>query len=127
MLTDAERETVTHSNRFAGHILRQHQFANLAHPRNWQYRLMGAFDSFNTPYLVLPKWDLTAEFWVESPEGNEFVSDHMIYTIIFTEQLCFTRDGERLPLTEIMPLVFSEVMRDVDLFVSVDTVFRVTF
>ena len=35
-LTDAERETRTYSNRFAGHILQQHQFMALGVANGWQ-------------------------------------------------------------------------------------------
>ena len=45
LLTDAERETGTYSNRFAGHILRQHQLASLLRERGWRYTLQGAWDS----------------------------------------------------------------------------------
>jgi hypothetical protein len=39
VLTDAELTTETYSNRFAGHILRQHQFLALCQQRGWGYRL----------------------------------------------------------------------------------------
>ena len=54
LVTDAERQTRTYSNRFAAHILRQHQFAALCEQRGWEYRLMGQWDSHNTPTLELP-------------------------------------------------------------------------
>jgi len=38
LLTDAERQTGTYSNRFAGHIVRQHQLAALCRERGWQFR-----------------------------------------------------------------------------------------
>src|SRR5262249_51229486 len=49
ILTDAELQTATYSNRFAAHILRQHQFTALARQRGWRYALQGDFDSHNTP------------------------------------------------------------------------------
>ena len=55
VLTDAELQTHTYSNRFAAHVLRQHQFAALCQSRGWRYRLMGAFDSHNTPTIDLPR------------------------------------------------------------------------
>jgi hypothetical protein len=42
VLTDAELQTATYSNRFAGHVLRQHQFAALCRQRGWRYTLQGA-------------------------------------------------------------------------------------
>ncbi|HEX2642215.1 MAG TPA: DUF4132 domain-containing protein, partial [Thermoanaerobaculia bacterium] len=66
VLTDAEIRTETYSNRFAAHILKQHQFAALCQQRGWRYTLQGAWDSHNTPYRLLPEHDLRVEFWVES-------------------------------------------------------------
>ncbi len=36
LITDAERNTRTYSNRFAGHILKQHQFNSLCALRGWK-------------------------------------------------------------------------------------------
>jgi hypothetical protein len=123
ILTDAELQTGTYSNRFAAHIIRQHQFAALAKERGWTYRLQGAFDSHNVPTLLLPQWDLAVEFWVNSPEGHEGTSQAGIYLHLATDQVRFCdAAGTSRPLTEVPALVFSEVMRDVDLFVGVCSV-----
>src|SRR5262249_15893708 len=65
VLTDAERRTEMYSNRFAAHILRQHQFTALCHERGWEYSLQGDFDSARVPTLKLAAHGLKAEFWVE--------------------------------------------------------------
>lgn len=118
-LTDAERQTGTYSNRFAAHIIRQHQFAELAKQRGWQYRLQGQWDSANTPELELPQWNLRVEFWVDT--AGEESSGAGIYMHLSSDQVRFSRlnNREAINLTEIMPIVFTEVMRDVDLFVGV--------
>ena len=123
ILTDAELKTGTYSNRFAAHIIRQHQFAALAKERGWIYRLQGAFDSHNVPTLVLRQWDIAVEFWVNSPEGHEDTSQAGIYLHLATDQVrfCDMRATAR-QLTEVPALVFSETMRDVDLFVGVCSV-----
>jgi hypothetical protein len=119
ILTDAERQTDTYSNRFAAHIIRQHQFAALAKERGWSYRLQGGFDSHNTPTVLLPQWNLAVEFWVGGPGGEE-MSGAGIFLHLSTDQVRF-RDLEGPPrsLAEVPALIFSEVMRDVDLFVGV--------
>jgi Domain of unknown function (DUF4132) len=122
ILTDAEQQTATYSNRFAAHIIRQHQFAALAKDRGWSYLLQGAFDSHNVPTLLLPQWNLAVEFWVDSPGGHEGTSQMGIFLYLSTDQVRFVRDGEALSLTEIPALVFTEVMRDVDLFVGVASI-----
>jgi hypothetical protein len=123
LLTDAELQTGTYSNRFAAHIIRQHQFAALARERGWKYTLQGMFDSHNTPALPLPRLDLVAEFWVDPATGQDATSDMGIFLHLATDQVRF-RDptGGTRALLDIPALVISEVMRDVDLFVGVCSV-----
>jgi hypothetical protein len=124
LLTDAERATDTYSNRFAAHILRQHQFTALCQQRGWTYRLQSAhFDAANTPTLQLPWCDMRVEFWVDV-EGQTESTDHFISMYVTTDQVRFYSGPEPEPmrLERIPPVVFSEVMRDVDLFVGVCSV-----
>jgi hypothetical protein len=133
ILTDAERQTGTYSNRFAAHIVRQHQFSALCRERGWQFNLMGEWDSHNTPQLELPRYNLRAEFGVDFVDDSE-VSGHMVYRTISTDRVQFfpmepkrqrfelRRPPRPLRLEEISPAVFSEVMRDVDLLVSVTSI-----
>jgi hypothetical protein len=150
LLTDAERETETYSNRFASHIVRQHQFASLCRERGWKFMVMGDWDSNNTPSLDLTQYNVQARFNVESPEAedDESTTAHGIYLAISTGRVDFVRLeatrpdkaepgpfgltfprkfrglGRRaaLRLEEVPALVFSEVMRDCDLFVSVTSI-----
>lgn len=151
LLTDAERNTNSYSNRFAAHILRQHQFNALCAARGWKNRLrLGVDDSYEPPYKQLPQWNLRAEFWVEGVGDDLGVdtNESGVYLRLVTDQVRFYRLGaaanyahaggggytsdatgpgegqvnEPLPLEEIPPLVLSEIMRDVDLFVGVASV-----
>lgn len=115
VLTDAERRTGAYSNRFAAHILRQHQLTALCQARGWDYRLQGEFDSHNVPTLNLPAQNLRAEFWAE-PVANG-ISPQGIYLYVSSDQVRF-----HCPLESVPPVVFSEVMRDVDLFVSIASI-----
>jgi len=120
--TPAERETRSYSNRFSGHIVRQHQFQALCQQRGWKFRLMGEFDSHNTPELELAEWGLRATLDVDFPRTSE-VSHHMIYLYIETGRVVFrNRANEPQPLDSIPPALFSEVMRDIDLFAGVASV-----
>jgi hypothetical protein len=121
LLTDAERETATYSNRFAAHILRQHQFAALCRQRGWRYSLQGGWDSHNVPYRTLEDHDLLIELWVDPAPAE--TSDMGIFLYVATDQVRFCDlAGEAQPLESVPPLLFSELMRDVDLFVGVASV-----
>lgn len=147
-LTDAERATRVYSNRFAAHILRQHQFNQLCALRGWRntLRLM-VDDSYPPATLELPLWDLRAEYWVEGVGENDGgdTTESGTYLRLITDQVRFYRlnaaqnsahaggggygpswrfplPAEPVPLEDVPPLVLSEVLRDVDLFVGVASV-----
>jgi hypothetical protein len=147
LLTDAERNTRTYSNRYAAHVLKQHQFNALCGLRGWKNKLRLMVDDEYPPATRhLPQWGLRAEFWVEGV-GDDYGTDTNesgVYLYLSTDQVRFYRvdaaqrmahaggggyrpdhrgpDPEPLPLEEIPPLVFSEIMRDVDMFVGVGSV-----
>ncbi|MEV6817029.1 DUF4132 domain-containing protein, partial [Micromonospora sp. NPDC051296] len=149
LLTPAEEATGTYSNRFAGHILRQHQYHALTAIRGWTDRLRLMVDDAYPPAACeLPRWGLRAEYWVEGI-GDEYgadTTDSGSYLRLVTDQVRFypiaaapnvshasgggytaarwtdARPADPLPLDQIPPLVFSEIMRDVDLFVGVASV-----
>jgi hypothetical protein len=150
VLTDAERNTRTYSNRFAAHVIRQHQFHALCAARGWRNKLrLMVGDSYPPATKDLPLWGLRAEFWIEGV-GDAYGTDTNesgVYLRLATDQVRFYRReaaensayagggyrssatgpgagriNEPVPLEEVPPLVFSEVMRDVDLFVGVGSV-----
>ncbi len=125
LLTDAEVATRVYSNRFAAHILKQHQLKALADQKGWRYELRGAFDaSYDAgAALEIPAAGLRAEFWVEEVAQDEAWTEAGIYLYVATDQVRFVEpDGEPRPLAGVPPLVLSEVMRMVDLFVGVASI-----
>jgi hypothetical protein len=124
LLTDAELATGTYSNRFAGHLLKQHQMNALAKGRGWSVALQGGWDGAGSDAARrdLPEWDLRVEYFIDIA-GDEY-SDSGISTYVSTDQVRFFRGtGEQsLPLSEVPALAFSEILRDVDLFVGVASV-----
>lgn len=128
-VTEDERKAVMHSNRFAGVLMRQHQLSSLCRARGWEYRLMGTgFDGFNVPSKALPQWNMRVEFYVDIPSdrdpslkdsGLNEQSGSGINLFVSSDQVRFYRDRHEIPLDEVPALVYSEVMRDVDLFTSV--------
>jgi Domain of unknown function (DUF4132) len=149
LLTDAERATQIYSNRFAAHIIRQHQFNALCAARGWKNQLRLMVDDFYPPaQRLLTSWGLRAEYWIEGA-GDTYGTDtneNGTYLYLATDQVRFyaidaaqhhahaggggyqrswgnnAPVSEPLPLEQIPPLVLSEVLRDVDLFVGVASV-----
>jgi hypothetical protein len=147
VLTEAERGTRTYSNRFAAHVIRQHQFGALAAARGWKHKLRLMVDDVcPAPSREVPAYGLRAEFWVE-PVGDTFGVDTTeagAFLRVATDQIRFypldapanfahAQGGgyeagraaagvEPVPLEQVPPLVFSEILRDVDLFVGVASV-----
>lgn len=131
-LTDDERQTKMYSNRFAGIIMRQHQFSSLCRARGWNYRLMGAgFDGFNVPTKAMDSWDMHAEFYVDLPSDRDPAlsesalgeeSDAGINRFLTSDQVRFYRARKEISLEDVPAILYSEVMRDVDLFTSVSAV-----
>jgi len=123
VLTDAERQTETYSNRFAAHIIAQHTLDALCRERGWGNRLQGQFDSGGaTPTLELQERGFVVEFWVQAPQDAPMsASGISLYVATDQVRIC---DSHRvaIALERIPPLVFSEVMRDVDLFVGVSSI-----
>jgi len=121
IVTEAELNTESYSNRFAAHIIRQFQFNALCQQRGWKYSLQGNWDSHNTPFVKIPNWNIKAEFWVEADHNGETATSG-IFNYVFTDQIRFYENRQLLTMTDVPSLVFSEVMRDVDLFVGVTSI-----
>jgi len=128
-LTDAERSTGSYSNRFAGHILRQHQGIALARSRGWRATFLLGGRPSEEPCLPLPAFGLAAELWI-APAGDQSAEDvrDQAYTFISTDRLRFRRLGangtlgDPVTLDTVPARAFSEAMRDVDLFVGVASI-----
>jgi len=126
ILTDAEVNTKNYSNRMAAHILKQHQFNALAGLRGWKYSLMGSFDDGRYDESCsrhLPEYNMTAEYWIDELNDQDAFNDAGIWLYIATDQVKFKNaEGNVMDLVDVPKIVFSEIMRDVDLFVGVCSV-----
>ena len=123
LLTDAERTTQTYSNRQAAHILGQARYRTLAQERRWKVNYLGAWDGGDDGLaeIGLPAFDIRAAFWVTAADADE--DGEVRY--VSTDQVRFYQpidDDEPMSLEDVRPIVFSEIMRDVDLFVGVASV-----
>ena len=126
LLTDAEIQTGVYSNRMAAHILKQHQFNALTALRGWRYSLLGAYDdgkSGEIARIPLKEHQLEAQFWVDELAADDAFNDTGIWDYVTTDQVRFLNNlGDGVPLSDIPKIVFSEIMRDTDLFVGVASV-----
>nr|WP_294943361.1 DUF4132 domain-containing protein [uncultured Mucilaginibacter sp.] len=127
LLTEAELNTRSYSNRMAAHVLKQHQFNMLAKTRGWKYALMGAFDNgveHGIAEINLPEYGLKAQYWVNEVNADDALSETGIWNYVTTDQVRFTNNTNSavIDLIDVPALVLSEVLRDVDLFVGVASV-----
>jgi hypothetical protein len=111
LLTENESEEGVKSRRYAGHQVRPKQAVALLNARGWVARPEEGIQR------VFHDSDVMA---VLEFDGGYLTPAEVEYLSMGT--VCFMRpqgDWTRLPLAEIPPRIFSEVMRDLDLVVSV--------
>ncbi len=115
LITEAELVTQTYSNRFASHILNNYQFGALLKEKNWvDYN---QFHKGGLPRIKVKKWKIEATYDVE------FIHDAPRWgDLITSSQVTFYDKNGAMELSDVPAIVFSEVMRDIDLFVSVCSV-----
>lgn len=126
LLTPAEEETGTYSNRFAAHILRYGQAFALMKGRDWGPTALGYWDGGyeGTASKAFPGGRWRATFHYDLVENDDRLS---VPTLCATDQVRFEErhDGRWTTapaLGLVPPLVFSEAMRDVDLFVGIASI-----
>ncbi|MEV7689075.1 DUF4132 domain-containing protein [Streptomyces bungoensis] len=125
LLTPAEEETGVYSNRFAAHIVHYRQLYALFKERGWQANFLGRYDGGYDGEARAEfgdgEWRACFHHEPAADDDGGYAPEHAA-----TDQVRFERrDGRRwreVPLAEVPPLVFSEAMRDVDLFVGVTSI-----
>ncbi|MGC4748324.1 DUF4132 domain-containing protein [Micromonospora sp. DT201] len=126
LVTPAEEQTHTYSNRFAAHILRYRQANALLRARGWQAGYLGTwdggYDSEATKLFGGGAWRASFHHQlVDNPDPHSYDVEYCS-----TDQVRFARrDGatwQPAPVVDVPPLVFTEAMRDVDLFVGVTSI-----
>jgi hypothetical protein len=137
-LTDAERTTGTYSNRWAAHLLKQHQAMTLARLNGWRVTHRMWVDARNDEpwHLSIPAHRLAVDYWVEGAGGDTpEVADSGAYAYVATDRIQFhaiaadatdsaagPARGAAVSLVDIPAIIFSEVMRHADLFTSVASI-----
>ncbi|MEU4223278.1 DUF4132 domain-containing protein [Nonomuraea sp. NPDC026600] len=123
LLTPAEETTGVYSNRFAAHIVDHPRLYALLKKRGWQTTWLRASGGGND---AVAKKELAEGAWrARFRYQTAAMADHAV-TLAATDQVRFDRRHGRAwretPLAQVPPLVFSEAMRDVDLFVAVTSI-----
>ncbi|MGW0769427.1 DUF4132 domain-containing protein [Streptomyces sp. NPDC002676] len=122
LLTPAEEQTRVYSNRFAAHLVHYRKMFALFRARGWKSDLLGPWDDGDGDEaertLAAGEWRVRFfHSWADWAGEDELAS---------TDQVRFDRRVEgawhAAPLADVPPLVFSEAMRDVDLFVGVTSI-----
>lgn len=118
ILTDAERKAAMNSSRFSNHILNGPQFLDLCKTRNWKcarYKNYAnvEFDGSNISASLQLDWEI---------DLNEGCPSYRTPNYVVTNQVTFFVNDVQCLLQEIPSKTFSEIMRDVDLFVGVSSV-----
>ncbi|MEV0236358.1 DUF4132 domain-containing protein [Nonomuraea sp. NPDC050786] len=121
LLTPAEERTAVYSNRFAGHIVDYRRLYAMFKARGWRADMLGPWDGgvAGQAMRVLAEGQWRASFYHDYlyDDPGEHAS---------TDQVRFHRrmggEWREASLAEVPALVFSEAMRDVDLFVAVTSI-----
>ncbi|MFE3453275.1 DUF4132 domain-containing protein [Nonomuraea sp. NPDC059194] len=136
LLTPAEERTRTLSHRFGGHVLRYGQAKALLNQRGWTGLSIGHWDyecggDQGEAIKELSGWQAR---WGMHIAGDAEADGWGTASFSAAEDIRFHREGQRtsdrdgwlpaegVPLTEVPPLVLSEVFRDADLAVGVASV-----
>ncbi|QHS58738.1 DUF4132 domain-containing protein [Chitinophaga agri] len=98
-----------YSSRFACQVLNRDKFRHIISQRGWTLRQKAAHNWSYVPHMALMEWDIRVNFFADKKEEDTVVTD----------LLNFYREGVPLALCEVPPVVFSEMIRDVSLFVAI--------
>ena len=120
-LTDTERHESGAIQRFSGQIVRHHQFHALAQQRGWSHTLHGNWDGGRETEarLYIASANIMVELSTRPIETA--INAHGIWEFLVAGELRIygSDDRDQSDLESIPRRLFSEILRDVDLLVSV--------
>jgi hypothetical protein len=126
LLTPAEEQTREYSNRFAGHVFGQIQARALMKGRGWAPVAVAWWDDGIYQGVARRTFDsagIRAEFYYDPIlEQEPTASD--LYPYCISDQVRFVEatSDETIALADVPPLVLTEALRDVDLFIGVTSI-----
>jgi hypothetical protein len=121
-VTDERRSDV--SARFSGYTLKQAQFSRLCKDRGWRFAQHLIYNDSDSPYLTptleIENLKIKVMFEVEPDEESDKTESVGFFTYLTSGNIIFKNfEGEKINIQNIPPVIFSEVMRDIDLFISI--------
>jgi hypothetical protein len=96
------------SSRFAAQVLNSRKFKTVIRQRGWTLRQKAVQNWSYMPHMALTDWDIRVNFFADRQQEDTVVTD----------MINFYKEGEPLPLRQVPPVVFSEMIRDVSFFVT---------
>ncbi|TCC05096.1 DUF4132 domain-containing protein [Kribbella soli] len=126
VLTPAEEQTRAYSNRFAGHVFGQVQARALMKGRGWAPVAVAWWDDGIDHGVARRTFDaagIRAEFYFDPIHDLEPAATDL-YPYCTSDQVRFVdvRTDDSIGLADVPPLVLTEALRDVDLFVGVTSI-----
>ncbi|TCN44368.1 uncharacterized protein DUF4132 [Kribbella orskensis] len=126
VLTPAEERSRVYSNRFAGHIFGQVQARALMKGRGWTPVAVAWWDDGIDHGVARRTYDtvgIRAEFFFD-PILDHQPTTSDLYPYCTSDQVRFVdiQGDDSIELADVPPLVLTEAMRDVDLFVGVTSI-----
>jgi hypothetical protein len=124
-VTPAEGQSRDYSNRFAAHVFRQVQARALMKGRGWKPVALAWWDDGIDHGVARRSYEpfgIRAEFFFDPVHDVEPTGD--LYPLCTSDQVRFVREADeaRLTVSDVPLLLFTEAMRDVDLFVGVTSI-----
>jgi Domain of unknown function (DUF4132) len=121
MPTMEDLHTRDYSTRLAGHVFRQKEARTLMKGRDWTAVPASARDD-GIASREFAAAGLRAELYFDP--ASDDISDSGLYDYVVSGQIrfCTLDSGATVPLAEVPPLVFTEAMRDADLFLGTTSI-----
>ena len=131
VLTAAELNTRTYSNRFAAHVLEQAPAMAMLKSRGWtayNRTMQGNKAEHERVRIILPHYKVAAEYWVAGVGTRIQEAEHggELFAFIATDRVTFYAldaksdrpEGEPIPVNAVPARAFTEIMYDIDTIVG---------
>lgn len=143
LLTEAEQQTKTYSNRFSGHILHQPPVIAMLRKRGWTAtsKILGDTKSDEKQnHITLPAFGVAAQYWAsgigdlaQQPTAQQAALNYgwaNNFEYVSTDRLTFFEidktsgklNSEPMRIEDVPPMALTEVMRDIDAVVGITSI-----